>query len=444
MYADDFAMVQESREVQLKKGINRIGVQDVSKSMDQDSVVYSWPDAKGTSVRSSTYELGTRDTSHLLQRYVGQEVELVYRSETGREAERQVGTLQVAEPGNIVVKVDKKLIVSPAATIEVSTSNGVVTIPQLSAEVESSINKKARMGLSYLTRGLSWSADYTATLAPTEETMSLECWATVTNETGTEFPDAKLSFVAGSPNRAVKPRRNQRAYEDQSVMSESPASGRLPAELKIYGGSPESVGELHAYPYRALATIRPDQMNRVRVMGGEGVKVVRDYAVRLPGIEGSYDDGRSQQRLTATLSLRFKNDKASGLGLPLPGGALRVYEPTSSGNARYIGAATIGDTPTDAEVHATLTDVFDVTAQTRKVASRKIDKRTTARDMEVVVHNEKSHDVEVRLVQDFYGKWKIAKESSPSSKLNANSAQWKVRVPQGKSVKLVYTVHFSW
>lgn len=446
VYSDDFALVQETREVELTKGTTRIGVQDVSQLMDQNSVVYTWPTAKDTKIRSSTYELGTNDSSHLLQRFVGREIELVYRGDNGREGDRQKGILQVADAGNIVVKVGDHLVVNPDATIQVPASSGVVTIPQLSAEVESVSAQKTRMGVSYLTRGLSWSADYTVTLAANADKMGLECWGTVTNTTGTEYKDAKLSFVAGSPNRTVLASRmiaDNGGYDPTLAESESQGTAR---KQEVYSAmnsrfkAPVSMGELYAYPYQVAATIRPDQMNRVRMLGSEKVAVTRDYAIRLSGFDSYNFYGRPEQRLKATLSLKFKNSSDSGLGLPLPGGALRVYEPNEAGTAHYIGAATISDTPTDSVVSATLTNVFDIYAQTKLVATKKVDRRTVSRQVEVVLHNEKAHDVDVRLVQDFWGKWKIGSENEPSKKLNTNSNQWIIKVPKGSTKKLVYTV----
>jgi hypothetical protein len=145
-------------------------------------------------------------------------------------------------------------------------------------------------------------------------------------------------------------------------------------------------------------------------------------------------------RMSATMGINFTNAEKSGLGLPLPAGAIRIYEPDKGGAARYIGASSLGDTPKDARVNMTLTNVFDIYARARQVSSRKIDKRHTSRTVEIIVSNEKSRDVEVRLVQDFNSPWKIATESSKSGKLNAWTNQWTVRIPAGGETKLQYTV----
>ncbi|MBC8066209.1 MAG: hypothetical protein H7Y17_15360 [Chlorobia bacterium] len=42
VYSGDFAMVRETRKVDLEAGRARIGLQGVSKSLDQNSVLFNW------------------------------------------------------------------------------------------------------------------------------------------------------------------------------------------------------------------------------------------------------------------------------------------------------------------------------------------------------------------------------------------------------------------
>ncbi|RYG43686.1 DUF4139 domain-containing protein, partial [bacterium] len=439
VYAQDFGMVRETRKVELSEGKTRVGLLGVSKSLDQDSVVFAWPGTKDARVLSSTYDLGVNDSGRLLNRFLGQRVELVYRGQNGEEAERVAGTLEVAEAGNIVVKVGEKYVVNPDATIEAPANAGIVTIPQLSAEVESKSGGNTDLAMTYMTEGLSWNADYTATLAPGKETLEMECWATVTNKTGTDFPDAKISFVAGSPNRAVKAKQRFRDG-DYAGANRSPQAS---AEPEAQEARPQAMGELYAYPYKSTATIRQDQMNRVRMMGSDSVEVKRVYSIALPYVYRDYGSFVPDQRLTATMGINFVNAEKSGLGLPLPAGAVRVYEPDADGSPRYIGAATLGDTPKDARVSLELTNVFDVYAQARQVSAQRLDKRRTRRSIEVTVTNEKSQPVEVRLVQYLGGPWKIENETHKSGKLNAGTNQWEVMVPAGGETKLRYSVIFG-
>ena len=436
VYAGDFAMVRDVRRVDLAPGRAKVGVQGVSRSLDQDSVVFSWPKTKDARVVSSTYDLGMNDSGHLLRRFLGHEVELVYRSDSGREGERTKGILEVADPGNIVVRADGKYIVNPNATIEAPADQGIVTLPQLSAEVESKGGGPTDLAVTYMTGGMGWNADYTATLAPDRDVLGLECWATVTNKTGTDFPDAKLRFVAGEPNRAVRGRRGQvQEYEARDMVAAAPM-----AKMNNGFDAPQAMGELVAYPYKTTATIRQDQMNRVRMMGSDAVGVHRVYSVALPSLDRDYSTfNQPQARLSATLGVNFTNAKASGLGLPLPGGTVRVYEPDATGAIRYVGAAPIVDTPKDAAVSLELSKVFDVYARGRQVDAKKVDKKHTRRTVEVVLSNEKAKAVDVRLVQPFDGGWKVVESSTKGTKTDAQTTQWTVHVPAGGTTTLRYT-----
>lgn len=440
VYADDFGMVRETRHVDLQAGRARVGLTGVSKSLDQQSVMFSWPKSSDAKVVSSTYDLGVGNSGRLLQRFLGKPVDLVYRGQDGREGERIRGVLEVAEPGNVVVRTEGKYVVNPNATIEAPADAGIVAIPQLSAEVESGKGGSTDLGVSYMTNGLSWNADYTLTLAPEGKTLGLECWATVTNRTGTDFPDAKITFVAGSPNRAVRNRGQLQEFDMNAGALARPESQK--AAMNSAFREPEAMGELYAYPYKSNATIKQDQMNRVRMMGSEGVGVKRVYSIVLPPVYRDYAEfnANPDHRITATMGINFVNSKGAGLGLPLPAGAVRVYEPDATGAARYVGAASIGDTPKDARVSLELTNAFDVYARAKQISVQKIDKKHVRRTVEVTVSNEKTKPTEVRLVQNLGTVWKIDSQSIKGIKTNSAENQWTLNVPAGGEAKLKYSV----
>lgn len=196
-------------------------------------------------------------------------------------------------------------------------------------------------------------------------------------------------------------------------------------------------GELYAYPIDLPATIAPEEMNRVRMFVSTQVPVKKDYSVRLDPY-GGYDGRPSRQN--ATLTLDFTNSKESELGMPLPQGTARAYEPDASGAAQYIGAADIRDTPKDQLVSLTLSNVFDVTSQAKLVKTRRLDKRHEQRDYAVTLANAKKVPVVLRVVQAFEGDFAVTTESQKSKRLNAREAQWTVTIPAGGDVKLTFSV----
>ena len=66
--------------------------------------------------------------------------------------------------------------------------------------------------------------------------------------------------------------------------------------------------------------------------------------------------------------LEFKNDKAFGLGVPLPAGRLRVSQlDKADGSLEFIGEDKIDHTPKDEQVRVKLGSAFDVVGERRQV-----------------------------------------------------------------------------
>jgi hypothetical protein len=150
-----------------------------------------------------------------------------------------------------------------------------------------------------------------------------------------------------------------------------------------------------------------------------------DYSVRLPDIYGWWS--KPGQRQNAQLAINLLNSEKNGLGLPMPSGAVRIYQSDDS-EKRYTGADTLQDLPVDSRASLTLTNVFDVTAEPMVASSVRLNKRTLRKTLRVNLRNAKAKDVELRLVQNIYGKYSIFEGTKPQ-KLDASTLQWKVTVP---------------
>jgi hypothetical protein len=354
--------------------------------------------------------------------------------------------------GEVVLQTDGRFYVGPVGTVVAPANGDIVTIPQLSVQAESPAAGPATMEVAYLTRGLSWSADYVATLSSQSDALALECWATVMNRTGADYPNARVSLMAGTPNRAAEQARDAMVdlhdRSDYRVARAPALAGRREVGLGYAAGAPEAVGDLHAYPIKSPTTVVQEQMNRLLMLASAKVPVSRDYSARLPALtpwDDSYLWGSPAQpeRGGVQVALSFMNRAKTGLGAPLPQGAIRVYEPDRSGSLRYAGAATVENTPKEQKVQLTLARAFDLFTESRIVRKQRVKKRTVRKEVEVVVRNEKPAAAEVRLVQGFGGRWKMVRESQPHVNLNADHAQWRVPVPAGGKITLAYAVDLT-
>src|SRR5689334_16630122 len=140
-----------------------------------------------------------------------------------------------AENGGYVLQTEQSFYINPPGTIIAPAESGVVTIARLSVVAERDKASQEDLEVAYLTRG----------------------WARVENRAGVDFPDAKITLVAGSPNRAANI-----VVADRSRIVEAGVdmSGYLAASKPMYSGTNEAqlgfgrgiwqepVGDLQSYP----------------------------------------------------------------------------------------------------------------------------------------------------------------------------------------------------
>lgn len=431
VYKQDFAMIRQRKELDLQSGVNRVRLEDVSRQLDPNSVTYDTE--KGREVIASTFDMGIGASGNAIQRLAGREVELILTSSEGKLGERLTGRLEPTGDGGYLLRTADRIYVNPQGTIAAKDEDGGTTMPGLAVQVQSDRAGREDLKISYLTRGLSWSADYVARLDPVKSTMKLEAWASVTNTTGIPYRDATLTFVAGSPNRAVRQAEAKSQMRFQGAAASEMANAR---EMDMNVLPAEAVGELYEYKVKNPASIGVDQMSRVRMFDAGEVPVRMDYSVRLPAL-GGWEPPSS--RVGAQLAVHFDNREKDGLGMPLPAGAVRVYDDADSA-ARYVGAANIGDLPKDAGTALSLSKVFDVFAEPKVVKTVRLDKKTVARTLTIHVQNAKPHEVELRIVQPIASEaWKVTDGTEPQ-RLDTGTAQWKLTVPANSSRDLTVTV----
>ncbi|NNC24591.1 hypothetical protein HKX41_10655, partial [Salinisphaera sp. USBA-960] len=122
------------------------------------------------------------------------------------------------------------------------------------------------------------------------------------------------------------------------------------------------------------------------------VKCERIYALDSGGIGWEpptplIDRGQNGQtgELPVLSKVEFVNDKAAGLGLPLPAGRVRVFD-----GGDFLGEARLQHTPAGAEIKLELGKVFDLSAK-REATDFRLDRtgRTMTESFAITIKNAK-------------------------------------------------------
>ena len=415
IYADDLALIQDRRDIEVKEGRQRIEFQDVSAQIRPETVSLT---AADISIVEQNFDFDLLTPGKLMEKAVGREVTIVrVNPATGAETREQAQVL--ATNGGVVLKIGQRIEVLrddglPVRVIFDKVPDNLRARPTLSVTVIGAHSGTRRATLSYLSPGLGWKADYVALYNESDSKMDVQGWVTLTNSSGTSYENAQTLLVAGSPAQTDGGRPNYRP---------PPRRGAL-QEAGTESGSRERLGDFYLYPLAERTTIANLQTKQISFLDVQGVPAEHGYEFRNRWL------GTAETPLSAKSVYSFSSSAHAGLGDQLPAGILRFYMRDKRGEPQFIGESRIDHTPMGSTLSLATGDAFDV-----KVHAV-VDKRTRLStfdwqtDMRYELTNALPRAVVVKLIQDgLWGDSSIKTESQKSARRSAESAEWAVSVP---------------
>ncbi len=447
VYNSNLGLIKDVRPFVLKSGVNRLEVVDVAAHIDPTSVHFkslTAPDAVSVLEQDFQYDLVSQDK--LLQRYLGQEVELVRYGLDGSRKDSLKGTL-LSNQGGRVLKVGERIYVNPDGEfILPELPEGLLTKPTLVWQLKSSKAGEHQGEISYLTAGMSWNADYVLVVDKDDAKGDLNAWVTVSNTSGATFKDAKLKLVAGDVHRA--PVAAPRGYP-------RPMMAKMAMAAEMDGGmSEKAFFEYHLYSLGRPTTLADNSSKQVEMASAAGIPVKKQFIY--DGVEGvqwtefygdAYSDPSYGLNSGKKVSVFFElqNKKTDGLGIPLPKGRVRVYKKDDDGSLQLAGEDAIDHTPKDEKVRVKMGEAFDVVGE-RKRTNFQSGKRWLEETFEIRVRNHKESDISVTVVEHLYRwtGWKVGEASHKWEKKDAQTIEFPVTVKKDGEAVVTYTVKYAW
>src|ERR1700678_1767403 len=203
IYADDLALVQDRRDIEVKGGRQRIEFQDVSAQIRPETAELT---ASDISIVEQNFDFDLLTPAKLMEKAVGHEVTIVrVNPATGAETREQAEVL--ATNGGVVLRIGQRIEVLrddglPVRVIFDKVPDNLRARPTLSVTVNGAHAGVRHATLSYLTPGLGWKADYVALFDEASGKIDVQGWVTLTNSSGTTYENAQTLLVAGTPQLA--------------------------------------------------------------------------------------------------------------------------------------------------------------------------------------------------------------------------------------------------
>jgi hypothetical protein len=445
-----FALVRMDRDIQVPRGRGMIQFSDVAALIDPTTVQFlSLTDPDGTKVLEQNFQFDLVSQEKLLSRYIDRNV--------GVEQARGDGVKII--DGTLISSNDGLVLRGPDGQIHAlrdwsnirfgELPGGLITRPTLEWDVESGKGGTQRARVSYQTGGITWWADYNLIFTEGADANSgfvdVGAWVSLLNQSGARYQDAKLKLVAGDVNR-LQPEM------DQLVVT---GMRKQAMEAAAPGFEEKAFFEYHLYTLGRPATIPNNSTKQIELFDTATRVPVRKqlvfYGAEFHGWGGGLMTDRDlapEGNTKVDVWLTFKNDKSSGMGMPLPAGRVRVsQQDKADGSLEFVGEDKIDHTARDEEVRIKLGTAFDVVGE-RKRTDFKLNSsgKVMEEAFEIKVRNHKDKPVEVIVRESMYrwNQWTLIDQSSPSQKKNDRIVEFPVRIAADGEAVVTYRVRYTW
>jgi hypothetical protein len=253
--------------------------------------------------------------------------------------------------------------------------------------VQSEFDGEATIQITYFTSGITWSADYIAVVGANEETLDVEGFVRVTNNSGEEYENAQVRLVVGTINLVEKiaqlaqipmnevkqlseeaEGRFRREALSRSFGAMDALGGAMPAAApadaaKAKGIIKEGLSEYFIYTIEGTETIPNGWSKRMRSFEADDAPMKIEYRYR------PQEYGEQLVRLYL-----LKNDEESKLGAtPLPDGMVRVFRDNGRDGLSYLAQQSIKYVPIGDKIELNLGVDPEVVFELVKLRTRRDD-----------------------------------------------------------------------
>lgn len=432
IYNSNIGLVKDTRLIDLRPGIRELKFMDVAAKIDPTTVhIKSLINGSSLNVLEQNYEYDLLSPQKLLEKYVGQKVQLATINPESKKEEIVEATLLSTQGGNIFQIEDKIHIGHHGRIVLSKIPENLISQPTLVWMLENKLSKPQKLEASYLTSGINWKADYVAVLNKLDTLTDLTGWVTIDNRSGATYQNALLKLVAGDIHRVQPEMKMDYARPLAAAKEASP-------QFKE-----ESFFEYHLYTLDRRTTIKDNQTKQMTLLDANQVPLKKLF-IFAGHPQYYYYQNPSSQKQKVGVFLELENTKKNNLGIPLPKGTIRVYKEDKDGSLQFVGEDRIDHTPKDEKFKIKIGEAFDVVGERNQTDYKRLAPNLFEVAFEVNLRNHKKEDIKVLVEEPIPGDWEMLSNTHSFEKLSAHLIRFDVPVTKDKEVKVKYRIRFKY
>jgi len=478
VYNQNFAVVRDVIPLDLKKGTTRVSYNEITAHLEPNSVILRDPAGKvQLQILEQNFRGDPVSQNLLLSLYEGKTVDFVVRQQNGEEkivngkivrsgyVPHQQGLRRYGQQyyqrqmeysrgaaGQPIIEVNGNLQFSlPGVPIFPALTDDSILKPTVNWLINSDRAGELKAELCYVTRGMSWNADYNVVSPQESDLLDLVGWVTIDNQSGRGFADARIKLMAGDVSKI----QQDPHYAQQAVaMSRASMRGYMAPAV-----TEKAFDEYHLYTLKRRTTLRDRETKQVEFVRAGEIKSKRVYVYNGAKIDWRRYRGWNQQSIMQDSGFgtacnpkvwvvrEFKNTEDIQLGIPLPKGKVRFYRRDDDGQLEFTGENLIDHTPEDETVSVYTGNAFDLVGERRRTHFKTDHSRRFVDEaFEIKVRNHKKEPVQIRVIEQLYRglTWEVTESPNTYLKKDSRTIEFRVQLKPDEEQKITYQVRYTW
>ena len=401
IYNGGFAVVKETRKLNINKNDEIVNYKDVAEEIESDSIIVD-----GVNILELNYEYDLASKKQMLSKYLGKKIYI-----KDKEKKKEYRLLSVNNGIVLENMKTKEILLDPEGQIILPKLSGKLKVkPALVWKIEKN-NYEDDLNISYITKKINWEANYVLNLKG--DKLNLIGWVNIENNSGKTFKNTNLKLVAGEVKRATE-RPEMIRY----------ATMKKTASLGKNQFKEEAFFDYHIYNLERKTNLRNQQSKQIKFVKENNINYKKYYKF-------------SNHQNKVNIILEFENNNKNNLGIPLPKGKVKVYK-EQNGVTEFVGEDNIIHTPKDEKIKLNIGNSFDIKAAFRELNNKKLSKRSFEKEIEYEIKNHKNEDITIQLEYNLYGEWEILETTDSYKKESNQKIIFEINVPKNSNKKVIF------
>ncbi|MEX2395998.1 MAG: DUF4139 domain-containing protein, partial [Balneolales bacterium] len=369
LYNNNFSIIHDKRSLNINSGISKIGIGELPRDIRSETV---FAEFNGYILQQSFKFHEAYWPEVIYKNLTDEPIRLV--SESGELIE---GILRSHKQGQLWLENSdgEYIYIQNAHSYRLYTEkkpDSLTESSQMNWTVQSEEDGRQDVSIYYQVRNMRWSADYNLIINEDEELMDLVANATLTNQSGMEYPDARIRLVSGDIN-----------VQTRQPMYRGNMGGAEMMSMDAADVSPQTLSEYHVFELPEKVTIGDQEQKQVTLNRAYGIDAHKHFSYQT-GSLGQLRRNNNQ----VNVEYRLANTEEYKLGSPLPAGIVKAYQKDGE-LVEFIGEDHLDHTPEGQEFTISIGQAFDVVVEETQVRLAELSNRIREEEREITVINQK-------------------------------------------------------